>query len=292
MNKLLKNDEDNATGDIQLLCKLWSGESASYHFVTEATQENDSNTTFFILRSTQIQNAAIRLFRMDKGYGLLDCFLITVPNTWKLTPEQEEEGTHYLADLPLQDFVSLFTAIYPTHKIVTRSYTLDPAATHLHKCLKTSQVNEVNTAIKNGEVPPKSEGIDFVIKVAVALSTLNYFINAMLKEDQTHNPAEQITEDRYKKAADYVECLHAQKEMFAEFVKAIMLSLLQRNWEHRQQRSTSPPPSYAFQDNWLPIKPSRSSAPTLWEVFRSQNIITAPKQLNGTPMLQKSSSLE
>ena len=90
-------------------------------------------------------------------------------------------------------------------------------------------MNEVNTAIKNGEVPPKSEGIDFVIKVAVALSTLNYFINAMLEEDQTHNPAEQITEDRYKKAADYVECLHAQKEMFAEFVKAIMLSLLQRN---------------------------------------------------------------
>ena len=114
-NNLLKNDEDNTTGDVQLLCKLWSGESASYHFATEAMQEIDSNSAFSALGSTQIQNAAILIFRMDKGHGLLDRFLITVPNTRKLTPEKEEEGTHYLADLPLQDFVSLFAAIYAAH---------------------------------------------------------------------------------------------------------------------------------------------------------------------------------
>ena len=49
LNKLLKNDEDNASGDIQLLCKLWSGESASYHFATEATQEIESNMAFSLL---------------------------------------------------------------------------------------------------------------------------------------------------------------------------------------------------------------------------------------------------
>jgi len=32
--KLLKNDE-TASGDIQLLCKLFSGETATYHFATE-----------------------------------------------------------------------------------------------------------------------------------------------------------------------------------------------------------------------------------------------------------------
>ncbi|CAH3176623.1 unnamed protein product [Porites lobata] len=68
-----------------------------------------------ISKETLIQNAAILIFRMDKGHGLLDRFLITVPNTRKLTPEKEEEGTHYLADLPLQDFVSLFAAIYAAH---------------------------------------------------------------------------------------------------------------------------------------------------------------------------------
>ena len=222
MNKLLKNDEENATGDVQLLCKLWSGESASYHFATEATREIESNTAFSVLGSTQIQNAAILIFRMDKGHGLLDRFLITVPNARKPTPEQEEEGAHYLADLPLQDFVPLFAAIYAAHKNVTRSYTLDPDAAQLHKRLKTDHVNAVNNAIENGEVPPKSKGTDLVTRVAVALSTISYFITAVLEEDETHCPPEQITEDCYNKAVDYVEYLHAQKEMFAEFVKAIV----------------------------------------------------------------------
>ena len=223
----LKNDEDNVTGDVQLLCKLWSGESASYHFATEAMREIDSNSAFSALGSTQIQNVAILMFRMDKGHGLLDRFLITVPNVRKPTPEQEE-GTHYLADLPLQDFVSLFAAIYAAHKNVTRPYKLDPAAAQLHKRLKTDHVNAVNTAIENGEVPPKSKGTDLVTRVAVALSTISYFITAMLEEDQTHSPPEQITEDCYIKAVDYVEYLHAQKEMFAEIVKAIVESATEK----------------------------------------------------------------
>ena len=223
---LLKNDEDNVTGDVQLLCKLWSGESASYHFATEAMREIDSNSAFSALGSTQIQNAAILIFRMDKGHGLLDRFLMTVPNVRKPTPEQE--GTHYLADLPLQDFVSLFAAIYAAHKNVTWSYKLDPAAAQLHKRLKTDHVNAVNTAIENGEVPPKSKGTDLVTRVAVALSTISYFITATLEEDQTHSPPEQITEDCYIKAVDYVEYLHAQKEMFAEIVKAIVKSATEK----------------------------------------------------------------
>ena len=31
LNKLMKSDEDNATGDVQLLCKLFSGERCAYH---------------------------------------------------------------------------------------------------------------------------------------------------------------------------------------------------------------------------------------------------------------------
>ena len=52
LSKLLKNDEDNASGDVQLLCKLWSGESASYHFTTEATREIEPNTAFSKLGTT------------------------------------------------------------------------------------------------------------------------------------------------------------------------------------------------------------------------------------------------
>ena len=37
LNKLLKSDEDNATGDVQVLCELFPGESSSYCFATEHT---------------------------------------------------------------------------------------------------------------------------------------------------------------------------------------------------------------------------------------------------------------
>ena len=33
--KLLKSDEENATGDVQVLCQLFSGEEASYRYATE-----------------------------------------------------------------------------------------------------------------------------------------------------------------------------------------------------------------------------------------------------------------
>ena len=134
LNKLLKNDEQNASGDVQLLCKLWSGESASYHFATEATRQIDSNTPFSILGATQIQNAALLIFRMDKGHGLLDRFLISIPMARKPTPQQEEEAFQYLADLPLREFKPIFAAISAAHKDAIRTYTLDPAAAELHKC--------------------------------------------------------------------------------------------------------------------------------------------------------------
>ena len=216
MNKLLKNDEDNATGDVLLLCKLWSGESASYHFATEATREIESNTAF------QIQNAALLIFRMDKGHGLLDRFLVTVPNARKPTPEQEEEAAEYLERLRLKDFQPVFASVHAAHKDITRSYRLNAAAAELHKRLKTEHVNAVNAAIENGEVPPKSKGTDLVTRVAVALNALEYFIASLLNEEPPNNPPEQLTQSSYKKAVQYVEYLHAQKEMFADFIKEIV----------------------------------------------------------------------
>ena len=222
LNKLLKNDEDNATGDVQLLCKLWSGESASYHFATEATREIESNTAFSLLGSTQIQNAALLIFRMDKGHGLLDRFLISVPNARKPTPEQEEEATEYLEGLQLKDFQTVFASVHAAHRDITRSYRLNTAAAELHKRLKTEHVNAVDAAIENGEVPPKSKGTDLVTRVAVAFNAIDFFIAALLNEQPTNNPPEQITEACYKKAVQYVEYLHAQKEMFADFIKEIV----------------------------------------------------------------------
>ena len=129
LNKLLKNDEDNGSGDVQLLCKLWSGESASYHFATESTREIDGNTPFSILGATQIQNVASLIYRMDKGRGLLDRFLISVPFALKPTPQSEEEAAEYLNTLPFSDFRPFFSAVVESHTNLTRTYSLDQQAT-------------------------------------------------------------------------------------------------------------------------------------------------------------------
>ena len=48
LNKLPKSDEDNATGDVQVLCELFSGKSSSYRFATERTREIPANVPFSI----------------------------------------------------------------------------------------------------------------------------------------------------------------------------------------------------------------------------------------------------
>ena len=77
--KLLKSDEENATGNVQVLCQMFSGEEASYRYATERVREIRSNTPFCILGATQAPFAARLVTILDQGHGLLDRFLITFP---------------------------------------------------------------------------------------------------------------------------------------------------------------------------------------------------------------------
>ena len=79
LNKLMKSDEENATGDIQLLCKLFSGEHCSYHYSTEESRIIPANTPFSILGPTQLLNATKLIAKMDHGHGLVDRMLFAIP---------------------------------------------------------------------------------------------------------------------------------------------------------------------------------------------------------------------
>ena len=46
LNKLLKSDEEHATGDAQVLCQLFSGERTSYRFATENVRDSDKCALF------------------------------------------------------------------------------------------------------------------------------------------------------------------------------------------------------------------------------------------------------
>ena len=79
LNKLLKSDDENATGDAQLLCELFSGERVSYRYASEKTRQIGCNVPFSIVGATQVPFAARLIARMDQGHGLLDRFLFIFP---------------------------------------------------------------------------------------------------------------------------------------------------------------------------------------------------------------------
>ena len=108
MNKLLKSDEDNATGDIQLLCKLFSGERCSYHYSTEESRVIPANTSFCLLGSTQLVNTAKLIARMDQGHGLVDRILLAIPLAFQPTLSEMEATNDYLATEIVSDFQELF----------------------------------------------------------------------------------------------------------------------------------------------------------------------------------------
>ena len=111
LNKLLKSDEDNGTGDIQLLCKLFSGERCTYHYSTENARVIDANTPFCVLGSTQLTNAAKLIAKMDQGHGLVDRLLLTIPLSLRPTITKMEKAKATIEDGVTTDFNALFERI-------------------------------------------------------------------------------------------------------------------------------------------------------------------------------------
>ena len=67
--KLLKSDEETATGDVKVLCQLFSGEEACYRYATEKTRKISTSTPFSTLGATQVPFATRLVTLMDQGHG-------------------------------------------------------------------------------------------------------------------------------------------------------------------------------------------------------------------------------
>ena len=213
LNKLLKSDDESATGDIQLLCKLFSGERATYHYSTEKVREIPANTPFSILGSTQIQNAAKLIARMDQGHGLIDRFLISVPMVLRPTPQQQQEANAYIATEPIETIDEIFQAIQEHHEINNAStYTFDDDAHRLLHQMNDDFTQEVNMAILDGNMPPKSKKSDHLPRVALALHVLNYATEMLLLGQTIDECPTVISSETLKRANTFVAHLEQQKD--------------------------------------------------------------------------------
>lgn len=219
VNKLLKSDEDNATGDVQILCELFSGESSSYRYATERTREIPANVPFSILGCTQVPYAARLLCRMDQGHGLLDRFMFLFPVCLRPSTADTNAARTWLLreDVHLKQVSEIFIEMFDAHNSAPVShYTFTEEALETLTSLKDDFIKDVNDAIQNGNVPPKSKKIDLLQRVATSLHVFNFITDALLQGRKPLAPPTQISLQTLQQAKRYVEYAETQKEIVME----------------------------------------------------------------------------
>ena len=108
LNRMLKNEEENGSGEVQMLCELFSGERMSYKYATEKTRNIGENVPFAIIGCTQVPFAARLICRMDQGHGLLDRFLFWFPMCLRPSPHETEAAKGVLNRIPVKSFTDVF----------------------------------------------------------------------------------------------------------------------------------------------------------------------------------------
>ena len=213
--KLLKSDEENATGNVQVLCQLFSREEASYRYATEKMRESSTNTPFSILAATQAPFAARLVTLMDQGHGLTDRFLISFPKCLRPSPQETNHAVETLKDGALSSCEDIFIEIARLHTSRT-SDTLTQEANDTVNRLNEEFIAEVNEAITEGQPPPTTKKINIILHVAASLHIFNHVASQLLDQTQPTPPTEEIERTTLLSAIDYVTWAESQKEIFVE----------------------------------------------------------------------------
>lgn len=158
LNKLMKSDEENATGDVQLLCKLFSGERCSYHYSTEESRVIPANTPFSIFSSTQLLNVAKLIAKMDLEHGLVDRFLFAIPLAFWPTLTEMETAANHLSTKVIEDFHENFKNIHDNGQL---QFTFEPNAQQLLRDNIDQFVVEVNKASETAKSPLSLKCLDW-----------------------------------------------------------------------------------------------------------------------------------
>ncbi len=215
LNKLLRNDEENGSGDVQMLCELFSGERTSYRFATEKTREIPANIPFGILGTTQMPFAARLISRLDQGHGLLDRFLFCVPSCLRPSPEETNAARQEMENMHAQSFSEIFWAMREEH-LTKRTYTFTERASDMLTQLEGEFIERLNTAVKDGVAAPKSKKIDLLQRLAVCLHVFNHITGRLLRGLKPGLPSREVGVETVKKALCFLEYCLAQKDVMVE----------------------------------------------------------------------------
>ncbi len=218
LNRMLKNEEENGSGEVQMLCELFSGERTSYKYATEKTRNIGENVPFAIIGCTQVPFAARLICRMDQGHGLLDRFLFWFPMCLRPSPHETEAAKGVLNRIPVKSFTDVFLEMYSLH-LGKKEYSFTQAARKVIQSIETEFITELNEAITEGIPSPKSKRTDLVKRLAVSLHVFTHIISDLVEGRKPRSPSKEVTLDTVKKSLLVLDYCESQKQIVIEVIK-------------------------------------------------------------------------
>ena len=157
---------------------------------------------------------------MDQGHGLIDRFLISVPMVLRPTPQPQRDANAYISTEPIETIDEIFQAIQEHHEVQQNTtYTFDHDAEELLQQMNEEFIEEVNMAILDGNMPPKSKKSDHLPRIAVALHVLNYVTEMLLLGQGIDDCPTVITSETVSRANTFVTHVEQQKDAVCQVTK-------------------------------------------------------------------------
>ncbi|XP_066928517.1 uncharacterized protein [Clytia hemisphaerica] len=223
ISRFAKNDENN-TGEIENICKIYSGETININYATENQRHLKGNIPFCILGSTQLKNISMLLATIDRNDGFWERFLVTVPTPYRPSPEEQVSANRNFGqefNFDMNDFYSKLQEILdPENPPIF--YLGASAAEFLNK-LETEFIHDSNSKMRMA-IPVKSSKLaDTIPKIAVALHTMEK-VFAILCDNSAIGLDEEVSLEMVIQARNIINNSEEQKFVLKQFVRSIMPS--------------------------------------------------------------------
>lgn len=178
-------------------------------FLSLLDRRVQGNTTEYSLQHLRLYTAAKLIAKMDHGHGLVDRMLIATPLAYRPTLSEMENATEQLSTEVVEDFAEYFQNVSETAEHI--QFTLTEDAKFMYRETIDQFAVEVNTAIQQGKVPPKSKIPELVPRLATALHVFNHTMNELLSGvPATASPTE-ISKTTLESAIEFVRHLSPGK---------------------------------------------------------------------------------
>lgn len=148
---------------------------------------------------------------MDKGHGLVDRIPLAIPLAFRPMLTEMEEASTQLSTEVVSDFCELFQNIDAIDD--NTEFVFDNERKELLREKMDHFVAEVNDAIKEGKVPPKSKKPELIPRIACALHVLDHTMAELLAGVPSTPPDTMILRTTLQNAASFVDHLETQKEI-------------------------------------------------------------------------------